>query len=64
MKYLFVHQNMPGQYKHICQRLAADKDNTVVFITKREGIELPGVTKVLSFSATAFAAMTCIKGPP
>jgi glycosyltransferase involved in cell wall biosynthesis len=47
MKYLFVHQNMPGQYKHICQRLAADKDNTVVFITKREGIELPGVTKVL-----------------
>ncbi|MEO3431499.1 glycosyltransferase family 4 protein [Pelagibius sp. CAU 1746] len=47
MKYLFVHQNMPGQYKHICQRLAADKDNTVVFITKREGIELPGVKKVL-----------------
>lgn len=38
---------MPGQYKHICQRLAADKDNTVVFITKREGIELPNVTKVL-----------------
>ncbi len=47
MKYLFVHQNMPGQYKHICQRLAADKDNTVVFITKREGIELPNVTKVM-----------------
>lgn len=47
MNYLFVHQNMPGQYKHICQRLAADKDNTVVFITKREGIELPGVKKVL-----------------
>ena len=47
MKYLFVHQNMPGQYKHICQRLAADKDNTVVFITKREGLELPNVTKVL-----------------
>lgn len=47
MKYLFVHQNMPGQYKHICQRLADDKANTVVFITKREGIELPGVKKVL-----------------
>lgn len=47
MNYLFVHQNMPGQYKHICQRLAADKDNTVVFITKREGMELPGVKKVL-----------------
>ncbi|GAB4367116.1 MAG: glycosyltransferase family 4 protein [Kiloniellaceae bacterium] len=47
MKYLFVHQNMPGQYKHICQRLAADKDNTVVFITKREGLELPNIKKVL-----------------
>lgn len=47
MKYLFVHQNMPGQYKHICQRLAADKDNSVVFITKREGLELPNIKKVL-----------------
>ena len=47
MNYLFVHQNMPGQYKHICQRLAADPDNRVVFITKREGLELPNITKVL-----------------
>lgn len=47
MKYLFVHQNMPGQYKHICQRLADDKANTVVFITKRDGLELPNIRKVL-----------------
>ena len=47
MKYLFVHQNMPGQYKHICQRLAADSENTVVFITKREGIEIPNIHKVI-----------------
>jgi len=47
MNYLFVHQNMPGQYKHICQRLADDKDNKVVFITKREGLELPNIAKVL-----------------
>src|SRR3546814_13874542 len=47
MKYLFVHQNMPGQYKHICQRLADDKNNTVVFITKREGLDLPNIAKVL-----------------
>ena len=47
MKYLFVHQNMPGQYKHICQRLADDKANSVVFITKREGLDLPNITKVL-----------------
>src|SRR3546814_20610016 len=47
MKYLFVHQNMPGQYKHICQRLADDKNNTVVFITKRDGLDLPNIAKVL-----------------
>ncbi len=47
MKYLFVHQNMPGQYKHICQRLAADTENTVVFITKREAIDLPNIRKIV-----------------
>lgn len=47
MRYLFVHQNMPGQYKHLAQRLAQDEANTVVFVTKRKGIELPGIHKVL-----------------
>jgi glycosyltransferase involved in cell wall biosynthesis len=43
---LFVHQNMPGQFKHLAPQLAADKRNRVAFITKRENIELPGVKKV------------------
>lgn len=47
MRYLFIHQNMPGQYKHIAQRLAANKKNQVVFLTKRENLDLPGITKVL-----------------
>jgi glycosyltransferase involved in cell wall biosynthesis len=43
---LFVHQNMPGQFKHLAPQLAATKDNNVVFITKREGLDLQGVRRV------------------
>ncbi|SFV16609.1 glycosyltransferase family 4 protein [Pseudoduganella namucuonensis] len=42
MKILFVHQNMPGQYRHLIQHLAAS-GHRVVFITQRKGIVLPGV---------------------
>jgi len=47
MRILFVHQNMPGQYKHLARRLAEDKANQVVFITKRDQVQIPGVRKVL-----------------
>ena len=47
MNYLFIHQNMPGQYKHIVARLANNKKNKVVFITKRQNVEIPNVVKVL-----------------
>jgi glycosyltransferase involved in cell wall biosynthesis len=47
MNYLFIHQNMPGQYKHIVTRLAKNKKNKVVFITKRKGVEIPNVVKAL-----------------
>ncbi len=46
MKILFIHPNIPGQYKHLCQLLAKDSDNTVVFISKPRQIEIPGVHKV------------------
>jgi glycosyltransferase involved in cell wall biosynthesis len=46
MKLLFVHQNCPGQYKHLAPRLAADPGNQVVFITKPGKPELPKVRKV------------------
>jgi glycosyltransferase involved in cell wall biosynthesis len=42
---LFVHQNMPGQYKHLAPALAADPANRVAFITKEGKPEIPGVTK-------------------
>ncbi|MBL0320029.1 MAG: glycosyltransferase family 4 protein [Alphaproteobacteria bacterium] len=47
MRVLFIHQNMPGQYKHIACELAADPQNEVVFITRRKDIELPGIKKIL-----------------
>lgn len=46
MKVLFIHQNMPGQFKHLAPQLAADPRNEVVFITKRKGFELPGIRRI------------------
>ena len=45
MKILFLHQNMPGQYKHLCRAFADDPANQVVFLTKPKNFELPGVHK-------------------
>lgn len=46
MKILFMHPNMPGQYKHLCRAYAANPDHTVVFITKPKSFDIPGVHKV------------------
>lgn len=46
MNILFVHQNMPGQYRHLVPYLAQDSRNRVVFVTKRDGVDLPGVRRV------------------
>lgn len=46
MKILFVHQNCPGQFKHLAPRLAAMPDNEVVFITRPGKPHLPGVKKL------------------
>ncbi len=46
MKILFLHPNMPGQYKHLCGAFAKDPKNQVVFITKPKNFELPNVHKV------------------
>jgi glycosyltransferase involved in cell wall biosynthesis len=47
MRILFIHQNCPGQYKHIAQRLAANKQNQVVFIGKRGDRKIENVTHVV-----------------
>lgn len=45
MKLLFVHQNTPGQYKHLAPHMASLPGNEVAFIGKVQR-NLPGVTMV------------------
>ncbi|WP_171180950.1 glycosyltransferase family 4 protein [Ruegeria sp. HKCCD8929] len=48
MKILFVHQNMPGQYRELIQWLAAQGGHELVFLTQRTPApEIPGVTSVV-----------------
>ncbi len=47
MKYLFVHQNFPGQYLHIVRHLQADPHNDVVFITAPNANVIDGVRRVV-----------------
>lgn len=46
MKILFVHQNCPGQYKHLAPALAARKGWDVRFLTRPGKPDLDGVKKV------------------
>ncbi|MGJ8616383.1 MAG: glycosyltransferase family 4 protein [Sulfitobacter sp.] len=44
MNFLFVHQNMPGQYRELVQWLAARGDHTIYFLTQRKNApEIEGV---------------------
>lgn len=43
MHILFLHQNMPGQFKYLAPYLAANPKNRVVFMTQRDGVVMPGV---------------------
>ncbi len=46
MKYLFVHQNFPGQYLHIVRHLAASRQHDVVFLSEPNMNNIPGVRTV------------------
>jgi glycosyltransferase involved in cell wall biosynthesis len=46
LRFLFVHQNYPGQFLHIARHLVAAKRHEVVFITEPNPNELIGVRKV------------------
>jgi len=45
MKILFLHHNMPGQYKHLARACAADRNNQVMFLTNPGKPDIPGVVK-------------------
>ena len=45
MRILLVHQNMPGQYRHVAPALVR-AGHEVIFVTQREDLNLPGVRRV------------------
>ena len=49
MIYLFIHQNFPGQYKHLIRILADDADNTVYFISQPNTNWMQGVIKLVYY---------------
>ena len=45
MKYLFVHQNFPGQFLHLVRHLTSVPGNEVLFATEPNDNAIPGVRK-------------------
>ncbi|WP_428488208.1 glycosyltransferase family 4 protein [Rhodopila sp.] len=46
MKFLFVHQNYPGQFLHIVRHLVAMRRHEILFITEPNMNEIAGVRKI------------------
>ena len=46
MNIVFMHQNIPGQYKHLARLFGADPKNEVYFVSKPKAVDIPGVNKV------------------
>ena len=44
--YLFVHQNLPAQYRHVVRHLARKRGNSVYFISQPNNNAMVGVNKV------------------
>ncbi len=47
MNYLFIHQNFPGQYRHLVAHLASQPSNRVYFLTQPNENAMPGVHKIV-----------------
>jgi glycosyltransferase involved in cell wall biosynthesis len=46
MNYLFIHQNLPGQYRHLLRHLASESGNQIYFITQPNENSMAGVHKI------------------
>lgn len=46
MNVMFIHQNMPGQFRHLIQALSRDGGNRIVCIGQRSDFSMPGVGRV------------------
>lgn len=47
MRYLFVHQNFPGQFLHFVRHLSAQGGHEIVFISEANSGDIPGVRRVI-----------------
>ncbi|MFT8473291.1 glycosyltransferase [Acetobacter persici] len=47
MKYLFIHQNFPGQYLHLVRHLVQAGGHEIVFISEDNANLIPGVRRVI-----------------
>jgi len=54
LNYLFIHQSMPAQFRHLAPALARDPANQVVFLTRRTDADIQGVRRV-SYAPTRTA---------
>jgi glycosyltransferase involved in cell wall biosynthesis len=43
---LFIHPNMPGQYKYLARAFGAEGGHRIFFVTKHKTAEIPGVTRI------------------
>lgn len=57
MRILFVHQNMPAQYKHLAPAMAR-AGHEVVFLTQRSDLDMPGIRRVTYPKPRAASAST------
>jgi glycosyltransferase involved in cell wall biosynthesis len=58
MKYLFIHQNFPAQYRHVVRHLANEPDHQIYFITQPNENAMSGVYK-LTYPKDQRGAINC-----
>lgn len=47
MNMIFIHRNMPGQFRHLIQALARDRNNRLICIGQRPDFAMPGIGRVV-----------------
>ena len=47
MRYLFVHQNFPGQFLHLVRHLAAQNRHDIVFLSEKNENAISGVRRMV-----------------
>ena len=58
MRFLFVHQNFPGQFVHLLRRLVAEGSHDIVFISEDNANRMDGVRRLLYRVPDSFGERT------